>query len=90
MSNISGRWCFTDGFWKDHDPFSGQGWYNTLEGFDGLMGTRNTRVSFSPLHSEMEVFIWTMESMRSLRQFHVTFSTYYSQLVKMVSEHEEW
>ena len=31
-----GRWCFLDGSWKDNDLFSGQGWYTTLPGFDGL------------------------------------------------------
>ena len=31
-----------------------------------------------------------MESMRNLRQFQVTFATDCSQLVKMVSEPEEW
>ncbi|XP_056848971.1 uncharacterized protein LOC130499090 [Raphanus sativus] len=56
-----GRWCFTDGSWKDQDNFSGQGWYSTLEGFDGLMGARNTRATTSPLHSEMEALIWAME-----------------------------
>ncbi|KAG2306601.1 hypothetical protein Bca52824_026349 [Brassica carinata] len=45
---IPGRWCFSDGSWKEKDIFLGQGWYNTLEGFDGLMGARNTRASLSP------------------------------------------
>ena len=89
LPDIPGRWCFTDGSWKEHEFFSGQGWYSTLEGFDGLMGARNTRASISPLHSEMEALIWAMESMRNLRQFHVTFATDCSQLVKMVSEPEE-
>ena len=35
---IPGRWCFTNGSWKANDIFSGQGWLNTLEGFDGLLG----------------------------------------------------
>ena len=60
-----------------------------MEGFDGLMGARNTRASMSPLHAEVEVLIWAMESMRNLRLFQVTFETDYSQLVKMVSELEE-
>ncbi|KAL0716162.1 hypothetical protein Bca4012_065484 [Brassica carinata] len=87
---IPGRWCFTDGSWKAQEVFSGQGWYSTLEGFDGLMGARNTRASQSPLHSEIEAFIWAMECMKNLRQFHVTFATDCTQLVKMVSEPEEW
>lgn len=56
-----GRWCFTDGLWKDHANFSEQGWYNTLEEFDGLMETRNTRPSLTPLHAEIEALIWAME-----------------------------
>jgi len=59
LSSVQGRWCFTDGSWKAHDIFSWQRWYSTLEGFDGLMGTRNTRASLSPLHAELEAFIWT-------------------------------
>lgn len=70
--------------------FSGQGWDSTLEGFDGLIGARNTRASLSPLHAEIEAFIRAMESMRNLQQFHVTFETDCSQLVKMVSEPIEW
>ena len=31
---IPGRWCFTDGSWKNQDIYSGQGWYSTLEGYD--------------------------------------------------------
>jgi len=42
IPTIPDRWCFTDGSWKNQDIYSGQGWYNTLEGYDGLMGARNT------------------------------------------------
>ncbi|CAG7896782.1 unnamed protein product [Brassica rapa] len=35
----------------------GQGWYNTLEDFDGLVVEMNTRASQSPLHSEIEPLI---------------------------------
>ena len=38
-----GRWCFIDGSWKDKEVFSGQGWYSTLPGFDGLLGAKNVR-----------------------------------------------
>ncbi|XP_056850946.1 uncharacterized protein LOC130500206 [Raphanus sativus] len=41
--SIPGRWCFVDGSWKDKDFFSGQGWFSTLEGYEGLMGARNVR-----------------------------------------------
>ena len=47
----SGRGCFIDGSWKDKDLFSGQGWYSTLQGFDGLLWARNVRACLSPLHS---------------------------------------
>ena len=83
-------WCFTYGSWKENGIFSGQGWFSTLEGFDGLMGARNVRASLSPLHAEVEALLWEMECMRNLRQFQVTFVTDCSQLVKMVSEPEEW
>ena len=67
-----------------------QGWYNTLPGFKGLMGARNTRASLSPLHSEVEALIWVMESMRNLRQYHVTFAMDCIQLVKMAYAPEDW
>ena len=54
LLSISGRWCFTDGSWKDKGLHSGQGWYSTLEDFDGLLGAQNTRASHSPLHPEVE------------------------------------
>ena len=43
----------------------------------------------SPLHAELEALIWTMECMKNLRQFWVTFATDCSQVVKIVSEPEE-
>ena len=89
LPSISGRWCFPDGSWKDGDIFSGQGWFSTLEGFDGLIGVRNARACVSPLHAEMETLLWAMKCMRNLRQFQVTFATDCSQLVKMVSKPEE-
>ena len=38
LPSIPGRWYFTDASWKEDDIFLGQGWYNTLEEFEGLMG----------------------------------------------------
>ena len=32
---ITGRWCFIDGSLKDNEPYLGQDWYSTLEGFEG-------------------------------------------------------
>ena len=90
LPHIPGGWCFTDGSWKDQDNYSGQGWYSTLAGFDRLMRATNTRASLSLLHSELEVLIWTIESMRNLRKFHVAFATDCSQLVKMILEPKEW
>ena len=63
----TGLWCFIDGSWKDKAVFSGQGWFSTLPGFDGLLGARNARACLSPLHSEVEALIWAMECMRNLR-----------------------
>ena len=90
VPTIPGRWCFINGSWKDKEQFSWQGWYSTLVGFDGLPGARNVRTSLSPLHSEVGALIWAMECMRNLRQFQVTFATDCSQLVKIVSEPENW
>ena len=89
LPSISGKWCFTYGSCKEDDIFSGQGWFNTLEGFDGLMGAKNVQASLFSLHAEMEALLWAMKFMRNLRQFQVTFATDCSQLVKMVSEPEE-
>ena len=54
------------------------------------MGVRNVRASLSHLHAEMEALLWAMECMRNLHHFKVTFAMDCSQLVKMVSEQEEW
>ena len=90
LPSIPGKRCFTDDSWKEGSSFSGQGWFSTLEGFDGLLGARNVRASLSSFHAEMEALLWAMECMRNLRQFQVTFAMDCSQLVKMVSETEEW
>ena len=65
-SRTTGRWCFIDSSWKDKDASSGQGWFNTLPGFEDLLGTRNVRASLSPLHAELEALIWAMECMKNL------------------------
>ena len=54
---IQGRWCFTDGSWKEDSSFSGQRWFSTLEGFEELMGARNVRASLSPLNTKMEALL---------------------------------
>lgn len=38
LPQIPERQCFTNESWKENDIYSCQGWYNTLKGFDGLMG----------------------------------------------------
>lgn len=53
------------------------------------MEARNVRVNLFPIHAEMKAFLWTIESMKNLRQFEVTFATNCSQLVKMISKSEE-
>ena len=69
--------------------FQGKAGSARYRGLRGLLGARNVRACLSPLHAEMEVLIWAMESMKNLRQFRVTFATDCSQLMKMVSEPEE-
>lgn len=75
VSGRTRRWYFTDGFSKNKEIFSRNGWYNTSKGFDGIMGIRNTKSSIYPLHAEFEGFIWTIECIKNLRQFNVTFAT---------------
>ena len=82
LQSIPLRWCFTYGSWKDKEPYSGQGWYIILEGFDGLMGARNVRAAFSRLHAEVDALIWAMECMRNFHQFQVTLATDCSKLVR--------
>lgn len=42
--------------------------------------------SLSTHHSKIEARSWVIECIINLSQFHVTFTTNYSQLVKIVSE----
>ena len=57
LPSIPGRLYFTDDSWKNKEFFSGQSWYSTLEGFDGLMGKRNDRASLSLLHLEVKALL---------------------------------
>lgn len=52
-----------DGSRKNQENYSGQGWYSTLESFNGLMRARNTRASQFPLLSEIDALFWAMECM---------------------------
>ena len=59
LPSIPRRWCFTDGSWKENDIFSGQGWLSTLEDFFvGLLGATNVRACLTPLHAEIEDFLY--------------------------------
>lgn len=78
LPQISGRWCYMDEPWKTENKFLDKNGIITLKVFDGLMGARNTRASFDGL----------MENMRNLRQFHITVSTDYYQVVNMILETE--
>ena len=55
-----------------------------------MLGARNVKASLSLLHAEMEALLWAIICMKNLRQSQVTFATDCSQLVKIVSELEEW
>ena len=89
IPSIPGWWCFTDESWKER-YFLWSGLFSTLEGFKDLMRVRNVHATLTPLHAEMEALLWAIECMRNLRQFQVMFATDCSQLVKIVSEPEEW
>ena len=54
---------------ENQEIYSEQESYSTLEGFEGLMGARNTRASQSPLYSEIEALIWAIEYTRILNSF---------------------
>ncbi|XP_056864069.1 uncharacterized protein LOC130511208 [Raphanus sativus] len=86
----STRVFYVYGAWKEHDVFTGQGWYCRRTDSKGIMmGAMNLRRSLSPLHAECEALIWAMECMKTLQFSDVVFATDCSQLVKMVSSPEE-
>jgi len=58
---LNGVKCYVDGSWKNSDKFSGLGWYcQSANGEPPTMGAANTRRSLSPLHTEVEAFLWVM------------------------------
>ena len=57
--------------------FSGQRWYNMLEGFDGLIRAQNTRGNMSSLHSKVEAIIWATECMG----IYVSFKSFLQRIV---------
>ncbi|XP_010513755.1 PREDICTED: uncharacterized protein LOC104789808 [Camelina sativa] len=83
--------CFVDGSWKESDVFSGAGWCCTsVQRESPLLGATNYRRSLSPLHAEVEAFMWAMRCMIGHDIREVTFLTDCSDLVKMVSSPHEW
>ena len=72
--------------------FSRQDWFSTLPGFgsEGLLGAKNVRPCLLLFHMEMEALIWAIEYMKNLKQYWVMFTRDCSQLVKIVSESDEW
>lgn len=58
-----------------------------MTSFDGLQWARNIRNNLSPLQAD-HTFIWAMQCMKNLQQFHVMFATDCFKLVKIVYEHE--
>ncbi|XP_010419048.1 PREDICTED: uncharacterized protein LOC104704706 [Camelina sativa] len=83
--------CFVDGSWKDTDKFAGVGWV-CMSSQDSLplMGASNFRRSLSPLHAEVEAFVWALRCMIGHDLRDVAFLTDCSDFVKMVSSPAEW
>ena len=86
LSNI----CMVDGSWTSTSQFSGMGWvWKDIRGNVQLMGTRNLRRRETPLHSELEVLRWAMESMIQ----HSTcqrFETYCKDLIALIEQPQAW
>lgn len=74
--HTSEKECFIDRSRNDKNVFSGQGWYITVEDFEGLMETKNAKQSLSPLHAKLEAFIWVLECKKIFRQFSCDFCNY--------------
>ncbi|XP_010468192.1 PREDICTED: uncharacterized protein LOC104748214 [Camelina sativa] len=88
---FSGYRCFLDGSWKAGDLFAGAGWWCTsFQSASPTMGAMNFRRSLSPLHAEVEAFIWAMRYMIGHDFRDVAFFTYCLDLVKMVSSPSDW
>lgn len=58
LPSIPGRWRFVDASWKENDPMVGQGWYNTLEGFDPSCGDGSTTLAYGRSHLQLIVSNW--------------------------------
>ncbi|XP_010451766.1 PREDICTED: uncharacterized protein LOC104733939 [Camelina sativa] len=87
----SGYRCFIDGSWKAGDLYAGAGWCCTsVQTALPFLGAKNFRRSLSPLHTEVEAFVWAMRCMIGHDFREVAFYTDCSDLVKMVSSPSDW
>ncbi|XP_010424289.1 PREDICTED: uncharacterized protein LOC104709359 [Camelina sativa] len=83
---FSGYRCFVDGSWKSGDLFAGVGWFCTQsQDPTRSMGATNFRRSLTPLHAELEAFIWAMRCIIGHDYRDVAFYSDCADLVKMVS-----
>ncbi|XP_010446065.1 PREDICTED: uncharacterized protein LOC104728834 [Camelina sativa] len=83
--------CFVDASWKATDVFTGAGWCCiSSQGSPPVLGVTNFRRSLSPLHAEVEAFIWAMRCMIGHNFRDVVFLTDCSDLVKMVYFLTDW
>ncbi|XP_010506884.1 PREDICTED: uncharacterized protein LOC104783422 [Camelina sativa] len=88
---FTGYRCFVDGSWKSNDRFAGAGWF-CIQPHDPRpgRGATNFRQSLSPLHAEVEAFIWAMRCMIGHDYCDVAFYSDCADLVKMVSSPHDW
>ncbi|XP_010480837.1 PREDICTED: uncharacterized protein LOC104759625 [Camelina sativa] len=83
--------CFVDGSWKKTDVYAGAGWVCTSsQGLSPILGATNYQRSLSPLHAEIEAFIWAMRCMIGHDFRYVAFFSDCSDLVEMVSSPHDW
>ena len=86
LSNI----CMIDGSWTSTSQFSGCGWaWMDNLGKVQLMGTQNYSRRESPLHSEVEVLRWAMESMMKYSTCQ-SFGTDCKDLITILKEPQDW
>ncbi|XP_019101571.1 PREDICTED: uncharacterized protein LOC104789580 [Camelina sativa] len=90
-TSFTGYRCLVDGSWKPSDPLAGAGWVcSSVQDPTLIKGATNFRRSLSPLHAEVEAFIWAMRCMIGHDFRDVAFYTDCSDLVKMVSSPSDW
>ncbi|XP_010501716.1 PREDICTED: uncharacterized protein LOC104779014 [Camelina sativa] len=90
-NDFSGYRCFVDGSWKAGETFAGAGWVcSAATEVSPMKGAANFRQSLSPLHAEVEAFVYAMRCMIGHDHREVAFYTDCSDLVKMVSSPQDW